>query len=66
MSLAASIRWRRAWVSRGAGEVDPACRGVDGAMLSPGSDAGRECKAGDGEADELALIATEAADRVAH
>ena len=48
------------------GEVDPAGRWVDGAMLSPRLDTGREREAGDGEADELTLTAAEAADRITH
>ena len=48
------------------GEVDPASRWVDGAMLSPRLDTGRERETGDREADELALAAAEAADGIAH
>ena len=48
------------------GEVDPPSRWVDRAMLSPRLDTGREREAGDGEADELALTASEAPDGIAH
>jgi hypothetical protein len=47
-------------------EVDPASRWVDGAVFSPRLDARRQGEAGDGEADQLALTATEAADGIAH
>ena len=47
------------------GEVDPPSRWVDRAMLSPRLDTGREREAGDGEADELALTASEAPDGIA-
>jgi hypothetical protein len=48
------------------GEIDPTSRWVDGAMPSPRLDAGREREAGDGEADQLALTAAEAADGITH
>ena len=48
------------------GEVDPSSRWVDGAMLSSRFDAGRERKAGNGEAHQLALTAAEAANWIAH
>jgi len=48
------------------GKVDPSSRWVDGAMLPPRLDAGREREAGDGEADELTLTAAEAANGIAH
>ena len=48
------------------GEVDPASRWVNGAVLSSRFDTGRERKAGDGEAHQLALTAAEAADGIAH
>jgi len=48
------------------GEVDPASRWVNGAVLSSRFDTGRERKAGDGEAHQLALTATKTADGIAH
>src|SRR5882757_5743801 len=48
------------------GEIDPSRRWVDGAVLSSRLDAGREREAGDGEADQLALSAAEAADGITH
>ena len=48
------------------GEVDPASRWVDGAVLSSRLDAGREREAGDGKADQLTLTAAEAADGISH
>jgi hypothetical protein len=48
------------------GEVDPASGWVDGAVLSSRLDAGRKREAGDSEAHELALTASEAADGIAH
>ena len=48
------------------GEIDPASRWVHGTMLPPRFFAGRKREAGDGEADQLALTAAEAADGIAH
>lgn len=48
------------------GEVDPAFRGVDGAMPAAGFDAGRDGETGDGVADHLALTAAETTDGIAH
>jgi hypothetical protein len=48
------------------GEVNPASRWVNGAVLSSRFNTGREREAGDGEAHQLALTAAEAADGIAH
>jgi hypothetical protein len=48
------------------GEVDPTLGWIDGAVPAAGLDAGRQRKAGDGVADQLALAATEAANGIAH
>jgi hypothetical protein len=48
------------------GEVDPSSRWVDGTMLSSRFNAGREREACNGKAHQLALTATEAANRIAH
>lgn len=48
------------------GEVDPSSRWVDGTMLSSRFDAGRERKAGNSKAHQLALTAAEASNWIAH